>query len=1132
VGRFSAGAGTNPSSATFSPNGQLLITTNESKDTVTVFNVAANGALSIRQTAVASASVPSATRQATFHPSGKLVAIANPSVSGAGGNVRLSAFDANNFLTALDDIDTLFVASSVDFNPRGDLLAVVVRALQSVYIYKVGAPTITLNNATTVGPPLPDFPFKRAFTCADAPYAPGIASCVDQDGGASGVNVLDVSSLGPHSYTVTATSLDGQTTTVTHDYTVIAGPTVTLVSPADGGVYTVNQVVPTSFFCDSAPGGATLIVCSDSVSQNATPGQTHLSVSGHLNTATPGVKTYRVAGCAGPGFFEGGCGTQTITYTVVDVAATTTLTNPVVPSGGLVGQPLTVTTTLARTDGQSSCVAAQSVVFTWTLPGGGTTTQTATTAANGVASVSFTPTAKGVHTVSASFSGGTCLQASTSPSGSSTVLQPMALSLAATAGVCGAPIDVSATLRHFTDGGTVAPPGLNVMFTFSGPGAPAGQLTQTDADGVASVQITCPAAGSITAQATFSDGAAFYTDHTGSLPARAETSSASLTATSATTSLVTTAPGAGVFGQEISVSATLSRVADPAGPVAGRWVTFDVTGPVGTFTIGATTDANGVATATIVPPQRGSYSVTASFAGDSCLQAITSAAAPFNVFQRTALSLSPNPITTTPGVAITVTASLMTENMSILPDGQMIGTPGVFARPLDGQAVTFNFGGGAPTQTAVTDANGEAAVVVVFPNSGSFTVTAVFLNAAAFFTNNNGSVPPVAETSSVAATATAAATTLSNVMVPTGSLAGNALMATVTLSRHDGSGACLAGQPIAFNWTLPNGSTTSLIGTSGAEGTASVSFAPGLLGGHTVTASFAGSACLAAAASSTSSPVTVYQRTSIAVAPVTVVAGHSATVSATLASLPGSAPLAGQTVLFAFSGPGAPALQTAVTNGGGTASVTGTFAVPGTVTVTASFVNVGAFFTDGTGAIPPVATVATAVVTVTNNAPNAGHDEYSTPANTPITVAAPGVLANDSDADGHAITAVKLSNPSHGSVTLSASGGFTYTPAASYFGPDSFTYTTNDGVTNGNTATVSFTVLSPAQVAAQVSAILSAIDPRLANDVQKVLDKKPGCNEVSKLKETITKDKKYTAQQKQTMLAAVATLSRSVGCSN
>ena len=43
------------------------------------------------------------------------------------------------------------------------------------------------------------------------------------------------------------------------------------------------------------------------------------------------------------------------------------------------------------------------------------------------------------------------------------------------------------------------------------------------------------------------------------------------------------------------------------------------------------------------------------------------------------------------------------------------------------------------------------------------------------------------------------------------------------------------------------------------------------------------------------------------------------------------------------------------------------------------------------------------------------------------------------------LTAVLVSGPAHGTLTLNADGSFTYTPTANYNGPDSFTYKANDG---------------------------------------------------------------------------------------
>ena len=87
----------------------------------------------------------------------------------------------------------------------------------------------------------------------------------------------------------------------------------------------------------------------------------------------------------------------------------------------------------------------------------------------------------------------------------------------------------------------------------------------------------------------------------------------------------------------------------------------------------------------------------------------------------------------------------------------------------------------------------------------------------------------------------------------------------------------------------------------------------------------------------------------------------------------------------------------------------------------------------------------TLTVTSVNDAPTAGNDSYTTAEDTPLTVAAPGVLGNDADVEGTALTAVLVSGPAHGTLTLNSNGSFTYTPDANYNGPDSFTYKASDG---------------------------------------------------------------------------------------
>ena len=56
------------------------------------------------------------------------------------------------------------------------------------------------------------------------------------------------------------------------------------------------------------------------------------------------------------------------------------------------------------------------------------------------------------------------------------------------------------------------------------------------------------------------------------------------------------------------------------------------------------------------------------------------------------------------------------------------------------------------------------------------------------------------------------------------------------------------------------------------------------------------------------------------------------------------------------------------------------------------------------------------------------------------------------------LTAALVSGPTHGTLALSTNGGFSYTPAISFSGEDSFTYQATDGTTNTGPATVTIHV--------------------------------------------------------------------------
>jgi hypothetical protein len=97
----------------------------------------------------------------------------------------------------------------------------------------------------------------------------------------------------------------------------------------------------------------------------------------------------------------------------------------------------------------------------------------------------------------------------------------------------------------------------------------------------------------------------------------------------------------------------------------------------------------------------------------------------------------------------------------------------------------------------------------------------------------------------------------------------------------------------------------------------------------------------------------------------------------------------------------------------------------------------------------------------TNIAPAAADDAYSVAAGGTLDVAAPGVLGNDTDADGDDITSSLIAGPSHGTLSLNADGSFTYVPAAGFSGTDTFVYRASDSAGGSDAATVTIDVVAP-----------------------------------------------------------------------
>lgn len=92
----------------------------------------------------------------------------------------------------------------------------------------------------------------------------------------------------------------------------------------------------------------------------------------------------------------------------------------------------------------------------------------------------------------------------------------------------------------------------------------------------------------------------------------------------------------------------------------------------------------------------------------------------------------------------------------------------------------------------------------------------------------------------------------------------------------------------------------------------------------------------------------------------------------------------------------------------------------------------------------------------TNTAPVAANDTATVTQNTPATITAASLIANDSDPDGDTLIITGVSAATNGTVVLNTqpnpqNNTITFTPTAGYAGPASFSYTISDG--RGGTAT-------------------------------------------------------------------------------
>jgi hypothetical protein len=153
-------------------------------------------------------------------------------------------------------------------------------------------PAITLNTPADGAQYPLGSTVAATYQCNDGQFGSGVATC---QGDVPSGSPIDTSTLGPHTFTVTASDENGNVAApVTHTYDVVppgndsTPPTITLSTPADGATYQQGTVAGAAYACNDDGSGIT--ACTGDVA-NGTP----------VDTATLGAHTFTVTATDGEG---------------------------------------------------------------------------------------------------------------------------------------------------------------------------------------------------------------------------------------------------------------------------------------------------------------------------------------------------------------------------------------------------------------------------------------------------------------------------------------------------------------------------------------------------------------------------------------------------------------------------------------------------------------------------------------------------------------------------------------------------------------------------------------------------------------------------------------------------------------